>query len=481
MWGWIKKAVSAAGDWVKKNQNTILATAAAIGVGVGVAALVVLTGGTGSILVAAIAGGLGGGAGAATGYVVQQKLDKKPIDGAALVKTSVVGVGLGLATGGAGEWLLPAAQKGVTPIVSKLALKEATEEKVVENTARALLGGTLAGDSQIAKNVANGDTWNEGVIQAAAKGAALAPVKKALKNKVGAALAPLKPAIARAAQNAVAALPPQTSSFALAGAAVTASVAVGGAVLETGPPPRREGFAQVIAGEAAADGSPGPSNGSSARPSILDQPLGEDAPPVSGASPTATVSSPLAATPASEPSPSSTLSPTARALWNTPFGDATDLAGPFPPEPAVEPSGPAPASDSGGNDLLEEPSPSKPSGPPPAPRLSTYRSDPAVDADWRGTGRTLREAIDEAFRRTGISRDRFVATAFARSSSGRSAPVEWRARGGAGVSIELPREATSSSSDTPDAAHVAWQTAGKKSVTGHILLDGVPYGRPKTP
>jgi hypothetical protein len=51
-------------------------------------------------------------------------------------------------------------------------------------------------------------------------------------------------------------------------------------------------------------------------------------------------------------------------------------------------------------------------------------------------------------------------------------PVEYRAQGGAEVSIDFAHD-----KNGPDAPHVRWQTSGKNNEVGHIILDEVPAGR----
>lgn len=47
------------------------------------------------------------------------------------------------------------------------------------------------------------------------------------------------------------------------------------------------------------------------------------------------------------------------------------------------------------------------------------------DLDWRSTGKTYRDALDEAFRRTGVPKDEFQITKWPKSIDGKSFPVEW--------------------------------------------------------
>jgi hypothetical protein len=94
------------------------------------------------------------------------------------------------------------------------------------------------------------------------------------------------------------------------------------------------------------------------------------------------------------------------------------------------------------------------------------------DLDWRGTGKSYNEALTEAFEKTGVDRSEFEVTKWGKSINGKSIPVEYRAEGGAEVSVDFGHERNG-----PDAAHVGWQTPGKNNKSGHILIDNVPAGR----
>ena len=97
------------------------------------------------------------------------------------------------------------------------------------------------------------------------------------------------------------------------------------------------------------------------------------------------------------------------------------------------------------------------------------------DIDLRGSGVSLRDVVDLAFKNTGIPREEFEVTKWAKDVYGKSHPVEWRAPNGAEVSIDFAHQTAG-----PDAPHVGWQTGGKRSqgaARGHIILDEVPYGR----
>ncbi|HEX5754674.1 MAG TPA: polymorphic toxin type 47 domain-containing protein, partial [Archangium sp.] len=98
------------------------------------------------------------------------------------------------------------------------------------------------------------------------------------------------------------------------------------------------------------------------------------------------------------------------------------------------------------------------------------------DLDWRGMGKGLSDALNEAFKRTGVSREEFSVTRWGKDKFGKSAPVEWRAPNGAEVNIDMGH-----TKNGPSSPHVGFQTPGKRgsggAVRGHILLDEVPFNR----
>ncbi|MET0403753.1 MAG: polymorphic toxin type 47 domain-containing protein [Cystobacter sp.] len=98
------------------------------------------------------------------------------------------------------------------------------------------------------------------------------------------------------------------------------------------------------------------------------------------------------------------------------------------------------------------------------------------DLDWRGTGRGQGEALEEAFKRTGVSREEFVVTKWGRDKLGKSSPVEWRSSNGAEVNVDLGHL-----KNGPSGPHVGFQTPGKRgsggAMRGHILLDDVSFNR----
>lgn len=103
------------------------------------------------------------------------------------------------------------------------------------------------------------------------------------------------------------------------------------------------------------------------------------------------------------------------------------------------------------------------------------------DLDWRGTGKTFRDALLDAFDRTGFPRDSFHVTKWGKDANSKSFPVEWEGPNGAQISVDWAHyniDRSGNWATGPDAPHVGWKSGkkGNKQV-GHILLDTVPYNR----
>jgi RHS repeat-associated protein len=112
--------------------------------------------------------------------------------------------------------------------------------------------------------------------------------------------------------------------------------------------------------------------------------------------------------------------------------------------------------------------------------LSPWEFKPERDVDWRGAGKSFREALDEAFRRTGVPRDLFKPKSWGISIFGKTFPTEWIAPGGASVNVDHP--GIIPTKEGPPMPHVGYQTPGKRglkggAVRGHVLLDDVPVTR----
>jgi len=100
------------------------------------------------------------------------------------------------------------------------------------------------------------------------------------------------------------------------------------------------------------------------------------------------------------------------------------------------------------------------------------------DLDLRGTGKTYRDGLNEAFKRTGYPKEEFKVAVWGKDKYGKSVPVEYHHPSGAKVNMDYTH-----ANDGPDAPHIGYQKAGKKrkgkgdGERGHIILDEVPAGR----
>ncbi|MHB8066091.1 MAG: polymorphic toxin type 47 domain-containing protein, partial [Ruminiclostridium sp.] len=105
-----------------------------------------------------------------------------------------------------------------------------------------------------------------------------------------------------------------------------------------------------------------------------------------------------------------------------------------------------------------------------------YKFKDGVDVDLRGTGKTYNDALDGAFSKTGTPKSEFEVTEWGKDANGKSFPVEWRAKNGAEVNIDIGH-----TTNGPDVTHVGYQTGGKRgsggAARGHILVDDVPINR----
>ena len=105
------------------------------------------------------------------------------------------------------------------------------------------------------------------------------------------------------------------------------------------------------------------------------------------------------------------------------------------------------------------------------------------DADWRGIGKTHLEGLNEAFKRTGVSKSDFQITKWGKTKDGKSIPVEWEAPNGAKVNMDIPKlnniKPNGSLGEGPHQPHIGYQTPGKgkNRIRGHIFVDNVPATR----
>src|SRR5205823_12785572 len=125
-------------------------------------------------------------------------------------------------------------------------------------------------------------------------------------------------------------------------------------------------------------------------------------------------------------------------------------------------------------------------GPPRGAGDPPWKFNPEVDVDMRGQSQgllTLEKALDEAFRRTGVPREQFTPTRWAKDRFGKTHAVEWEVlegeNQGTQVNVDNPRVAPSNYG--PVDPHVGYEVPGKRSrgegKRGHIILNEVPATR----
>jgi RHS repeat-associated protein len=112
--------------------------------------------------------------------------------------------------------------------------------------------------------------------------------------------------------------------------------------------------------------------------------------------------------------------------------------------------------------------------------LAPWKFDPSKDVDMTGGRGTFRDALDEAFRRTGQPREEFAVTKWEKNVYGKTAPAEWSHPSGAIVNVDDPTIVPTR--EGPQTPHVGYQAPGKRRAggrkRGHILVDSVPVTRP---
>ena len=109
--------------------------------------------------------------------------------------------------------------------------------------------------------------------------------------------------------------------------------------------------------------------------------------------------------------------------------------------------------------------------------------NPEKDIDWRGTGKTHLDALDEAFKRTGLNKEDFTPSKWGKTPDGKSIPVEWQGPNGSQVNMDIPEfnnvKPGGILGEGPHQPHIGYQTPGKgkNRVRGHIFVDNVPATR----
>lgn len=101
----------------------------------------------------------------------------------------------------------------------------------------------------------------------------------------------------------------------------------------------------------------------------------------------------------------------------------------------------------------------------------------------RGTGKSYRDALDEVFKRTGVSKEQFVITKWGKDKHRKSIPVEYSAPpNGANVNMDIPEFNNATNGvlgNGPHQPHIGYQNAGKDSnrIREHIFVDELPATR----
>ncbi|WP_084349739.1 polymorphic toxin type 47 domain-containing protein [Moraxella oblonga] len=113
---------------------------------------------------------------------------------------------------------------------------------------------------------------------------------------------------------------------------------------------------------------------------------------------------------------------------------------------------------------------------------NNWTFNPDKDVDLRGTGKSYRDALDEAFKRAGVPKEQFVITKWAKDKYGKSIPVEYSAPNGANVNIDIPEFNNVTNGvlgNGPHQPHIGYQNTGKGSnrIRGHIFVDEIPATR----
>ncbi|KAA0951251.1 type IV secretion protein Rhs, partial [Pseudomonas sp. ANT_H14] len=119
----------------------------------------------------------------------------------------------------------------------------------------------------------------------------------------------------------------------------------------------------------------------------------------------------------------------------------------------------------------------------------TWKFNSDVDLDWRtvkgSSYQQMRKALDEAFHRTGISKDDYTVTKWGKDQYGKSWPAEWRVLRGPnkGAEVNIDDPALIPTTKGPASPHAGYQTVGKRGYggakRGHILLELLPVSRSK--
>ena len=107
-----------------------------------------------------------------------------------------------------------------------------------------------------------------------------------------------------------------------------------------------------------------------------------------------------------------------------------------------------------------------------------YKFKEGIDEDLRGGKGSFDEALEKAFKKTGVPKEDFKVTKWGTDKNGEMHPAEWKGPKGAEVNVDRGHPVESGA---PTVDHVGWQSSGKRksggATRGHIFVDEVPYNR----
>ncbi|TBL85656.1 hypothetical protein EYY95_14720, partial [Hafnia alvei] len=106
---------------------------------------------------------------------------------------------------------------------------------------------------------------------------------------------------------------------------------------------------------------------------------------------------------------------------------------------------------------------------------SNWKFNPDKDVDLRNSNSTYQDALNEAFKRTGVPREQFEVVKWGKDQYGKSIPVEWQGPEGASVNIDIPSwnnvKSNGDLGEGPHAPHIGYQTPRKPRIRGHIFIN----------
>ena len=119
---------------------------------------------------------------------------------------------------------------------------------------------------------------------------------------------------------------------------------------------------------------------------------------------------------------------------------------------------------------------------PEEPYKNGYKLKEGIDLDWRGTGKTVKDALEHSFQRvedmTGVKKADMDVTKWGIDENSKSLPVEWKGFDSDGRSVEVNIDYNHTTDKTLNAPHVGYKFGKRETKeVGHIILDSVPVGR----